>query len=403
VRQDAAFDFDTPVDRRNTASVKWDKYKDRDIIPMWVADMDFRSPPAVIAALHERAEHGVFGYTAVSHDLVGEVQSRLKEKYDWVIDEEWLVWLPGLVTGLNVVCRAVGHDRSRVLTTVPVYPPFLGAPAYSGRTLTTVPLTHSGGHGIDGAVTGGLRSDVFWQMDFDRIQNAVTPDTRLFLLCHPHNPVGRVFDRKELAHLAEICEKNDIVVCSDEIHSELILEPGMRHVPFATLAPDIAERTITLMAPSKTYNIPGLSCSFAVISNAHLRRRFKSAMAGIVPKVNTMGLTAALAAYRHGGDWHAALLNYLRKNRDAVTRAAAGMPAVAMTPIEATYLAWIDVRAAGLTDPIAFFETAGVGLSDGREFGGPGYVRLNFGCPRSVLLEALERMRNALADRQPVS
>jgi len=183
----------------------------------------------------------------------------------------------------------------------------------------------------------------------------------------------------------------------------LILEPGKRHVPFATLAPEIADRTITLMAPSKTYNIPGLGCSFAVISNAHLRQRFKSAMAGIVPMVNTMGVTAALAAYRHGGDWHAALLNYLRKNRDAVTMAVSGMPAVAMTPIEATYLAWIDIRATGLTDPVAFFETAGVGLSDGREFGGPGYVRLNFGCPRSVLFEALERMRKALAERQSVS
>jgi len=403
MRQDADFEFDTPVDRRKTASMKWDKYKERDIIPMWVADMDFRSPPAVIAALHERADHGVFGYTAVPQDLVREVQSQLKEKYDWVIEEEWLVWLPGLVTGLNVVCRAVGRERDRVLTTVPVYPPFLKAPGYSGRALTTVPLTCSGGHGSDETDTGCHRSGAHWQMDFDRIQKAVTPDTRLYILCHPHNPVGRVFGRNELANLAAICEEHDIVVCSDEIHCELILEPGKRHVPFATLAPEIADRTITLMAPSKTYNIPGLGCSFAVISNAHLRQRFKSAMAGIVPMVNTMGFAAALAAYRHGGDWHAALLNYLRKNRDAVTVAVNGMPAVTTTPIEATYLAWIDTRATGLTDPIAFFEAAGVGLSDGREFGGPGYVRLNFGCPRSVLFEALERMRKALAERQSVA
>ncbi len=399
MKQDAAFDFDTPVDRRNTASMKWAKFAGRDVIPMWVADMDFRSPPAVAAALHDRVDHGVFGYTVAPPELVDEVQTQLKAKDAWVVEADWIVWLPGLVTGLNVACRAVGREHDRVLTTVPVYPPFLKTPGYSGRALDTVALVRPGGHATAGADSGGRGSDGRWEMDVERLEKAVTPDTRLFILCHPYNPVGRVFGRDELARLAAMCAAHDIVVCSDEIHCELILEPGKPHIPFATLAPEIADRTITLMAPSKTYNIPGLGCSFAVIPNPALRQRFKSAMAGIVPMVNTLGFTAALAAYRHGGGWHAALLDYLRKNRDTVTTAVSGMPGLAMTPIEATYLAWIDIRATGLSEPVAFFEAAGVGLSDGREFGGPGYVRLNFGCPRRVLLTALGRMQKALAER----
>ncbi|MFZ1199859.1 MAG: PatB family C-S lyase [Desulfobacterales bacterium] len=399
MQNDATFDFDTPIDRRETASIKWDKYRGRDVIPMWVADMDFRSPPAVTAALCERAGHGVFGYPAVPRDLVRSVQSRLEERYHWTIEEDWLVWLPGLVTGLNVVCRAVGRKNDRVLTTVPVYPPFLKAPGFSARRLDTVPLIGPDEAKTGAAGSGGDPAARRWRMNFDAIQKAVAPQTRLFILCHPHNPVGRAFDRTELEKLAEICEKNDLVVCSDEIHCDLILDPAKRHVPFAALGPAIADRTITLMAPSKTYNMPGLGCSFAVISNARLRARVKSAMAGIVPMVNAMGFAAALAAYRHGGAWHAALLEYLRHNRDVVTAAIGDMPAFSMTPVEATYLAWIDIRPAGLMDPVAFFESAGVGLQDGRDFGGPGYVRLNFGCPRSVLVEALARMHKALAER----
>ncbi len=400
MQKDDAFDFDTPVDRRETACMKWDKYCGRDVIPMWVADMDFRSPPAVIEALHGCAEHGVFGYPAVPRDLVWAVQSRLEERYGWTIEEDWLVWLPGLVTGLNVVCRAVGRENDRVLTTVPVYPPFLKAPGFSGRRLDTVPLSGPDEAAFDAAGSGGDTGGRRWRMNFDAIESAVGPQTRLFILCHPYNPVGRAFDRTELEKLAAVCEKHDLVVCSDEIHCDLILDPAKRHVPFAALGREVADRTITLMAPSKTFNIPGLGCSFAVISNARLRARVKSAMAGIVPMVNAMGFAAALAAYRHGGAWHAALLEYLRQNRDVVTAAIGEIPALTMTPVEATYLAWIDIRAAGLTDPVAFFESAGVGLQDGRDFAGPGYVRLNFGCPRSVLVEALARMRQALAERR---
>ena len=374
-------DFDTPVDRRDNASMKWQKYADQDIIPLWVADMDFRSPPAVIEALHRRVDHGVFGYTVVPEALNAVVVDMLQSRYNWRVSPEWLVWLPGLVTGLNVACRSVGDDHDEVLTAVPVYPPFLTAPGYSRRNLVKVPLAENHGR---------------WTFDLERLEAAITPRTRLFMLCNPHNPVGRLFTREELTSLAAVCERHDIVICSDEIHCDLILDPGKRHVPTATLDPAVAERTITLMAPSKTFNLPGLGCSFAVIPSEDLRRRFAAAKAGIVPMINALGFTAAMAAYTECDAWVAALLTYLRQNRDAVAAAVASMSDLSMTPAEATYLAWIDVRKAGIDQPARFFESAGVGLQEGAEFDGPGFVRLNFGCCRSLLEKALQRMAAAM-------
>ena len=374
------FDFDTPIDRKGTASAKWDKYKGRDILPLWVADMDFASPPVVIEALHQRVRHGIFGYSLPPEELVPTIRQMLEVKYSWKIDAKWLVWLPGVVTGLNAACRAVGDVGDEVLSAVPVYPPFLTAPTNSGKKLVTVPL---------------IKSEDRWQYDFDQFEKAITPQTRLFLLCSPHNPVGRSFTATELVRLSEICAAHDVIICSDEIHCDLILDEDIRHIPTATLSTALADRTITLMAASKTYNIPGLGCAFAVISNDGLRRKFKKAMAGIVPYVTALGFAGTLAAYRYGGSWQAALLAYLRANRKIVTAAVDAMPGISMTHVEATYLAWLDVRDAGLDDPVTFFEDAGVGLSDGREFGGPGFVRLNFGCPQSLLRKALQRMGNA--------
>jgi cystathionine beta-lyase len=382
VEKDACFDFSLPVERRDTASMKWEKYKDRDIIPLWVADMDFCSPPAVLEALRKRIDHGVFGYTVPPESLNALVVEMLEADYGWTIEPEWLVWLPGLVTGLNVACHAVGEDNDDVMTAVPVYPPFLSAPEYSRRHLVKVPLQEKGNR---------------WTFDFDRLERTISPNTRLFILCNPHNPVGRIFNRDELTALVDICEKHDIVICSDEIHCGLLLDEDKTHLPTSTLGPEVAKRTITLMSPSKTFNLPGLGCAFAVISDEKLRRRFVQAKAGIVPHVNAMGYAAAEAAYRDCADWHAGLLEYLRGNRETVNQAIAGMPLLTMAPVEATYLAWIDVRNAGLPNPVQFFEDAGVGLQDGIEFDGPGFVRLNFGCPRPLLEEALGRMKTAMA------
>ncbi len=399
-------EFDRVINRSDTGSLKWDKYKGKDIIPLWVADMDFASPPCVIEALQKRIAHGVFGYTHPVEELVQVIIERLKRLYRWQIEPEWLVWLPGLVTGLNVVCRAVGNEGDAVLTTTPAYPPFLSAPELSRRELITAPLS---------------KENDRWVMDFDFMNNRITPETRLFLFCNPHNPTGRIYTKAELQQVAAFCEQHDLVICSDEIHCDLLLDADKQHIPIASLDNAIAPRTITLMAPSKTYNIPGLGCAYAIIPNAELRTKFRRTMEGIVPYINTLGYTAALAAYRDGGPWLEALLAYLAANRDLLQERVAAMPKISkggyiwmpclncesyivipdinMTHVEATYLAWIDVRGLRLENPAAYFEAHGLGFSDGADFGDPDFLRLNFACPRSRLTEAIDRLEKALANR----
>jgi cystathionine beta-lyase len=374
-------DFESPPDRIGGAfrdSMKWNKYAGRDVIPLWVADMDFAAPPAVQDALHRRIDHGVFGYGQPWPSLIEAVLDHCQREYDWTLAADWIVWLPGLVTGLHVACRATGSPGDAVFTATPVYPPFLDAPVTSGRRLASVPL---------------VRDEAGWTWNFPAVDAALkTSRSRLFLLCHPHNPVGRAWRDDELAQLLALAQRHDLVVCSDEIHCDLILEPGRRHRPFAALDAAAAQRSITLMAPSKTFNVPGLGCAFAIIPDARLRRDFRHAMHGIVPHVNTLGLVACEAALREGGAWRQDLLAHLRGNATTVERWVAAQPGLAMTPVEATYLAWIDARGLGLPNPQRHYETAGVGLSDGADFGAPGFVRLNFGCARSLLEEALRRM-----------
>lgn len=376
-----SYDFDTVRDRRGTSSIKWDRYRGRDVIPLWVADMDFPSPPEVVEALIKRVSHGIFGYTAAPDSLVEAIVDSLALEFSWGVEKEWLVFLPGLVTGLNVACLAVGKQGDEVATFTPVYPPFLSAPQLCGRGLLKVPLSEDAGR---------------WGIDFPALERALTPKTRLFLLCSPHNPVGRVWSEEELTGLGELARRHDLIVCSDEIHASLVLEEGVRHRPIAALSEDLLQRTITLMAPSKTFNIPGLGCSFAVIADPGLRAGFRRAMGRLVPHVNLLGFTAAEACYRHGEPWRQELLAYLRGNRDLVAREVGKIPGLSVSRVEATYLAWIDARRSGIEEPARFFEGRGVGLNDGAEFDLPGFVRLNFGCPRSLLEEALHRMERAL-------
>lgn len=377
--------FDQPIDRRDTDSYKWEKYAGRDILPLWVADMDFAAPPPVLEALHRRLEHGVLGYPQPWPSLAEAVVGHLEREYGWSVEPDWIVWLPGLVTGLNVACRTV---EGGVFTATPVYPPFLSAPILSGRELATAKLA---------------QAEAGWHWDLEAVAAALTPATRLFLLCHPHNPVGRAWREDELLALAELCERRNLIVCSDEIHCGLVLDKDRRHIPFASLSPEMARRTITLMAPSKTFNVPGLGCAFAIISEPGLRRRFKAAMNGIVPHVNILGLVACEAAYRDGGPWHAELLDYLAANRDLVEAAVARLPGLSMPHVEATYLAWIDARGLGIANPAKHFEDFGLGLSAGADFGRgsdfSGWVRLNFGCTRATLEVALSRLEAAC--RQP--
>lgn len=396
------FDFDALVERAGSDSVKWAKYADfggsrdlsRDsadarsdpaVIPLWVADMDFAAPPPVLAALRQRIDHGVFGYNQPTASQTAAVVAYMERKFDWEIDPGWIVWLPGLVSGLNVACRAVGAAGDAVFTATPIYPPFLSAPGFSTRRVVRAPL-----------VCGSAG----WLWDFQTTDAVLrTSQARLFLLCHPHNPTGRVWTDDELWQVAHLAEKYDIVVCSDEIHNGLIIAPSRRHRLFATLGADVAARTITLLAPSKTFNIPGLGCAFAVISNQRLRRGFREAMHGIVPHVNALGMVATEAALTHCDDWQAALLDYLRGNLRVVEQAVATVPGLDMRPVEATYLAWIDAREfaadRGIENPARYFEQHGLGLSDGADFGAAGFVRLNFGTRRALLEEAMARLRQA--------
>jgi cysteine-S-conjugate beta-lyase len=380
------FDFDHPPERRGTDSQKWQKYQDRDVLPLWVADMDFRSAPAIIAALHERVEHGVFGYARPVKSTVSAVVDALAARYGFNIDPAWIIWLPGLVCGLNVAAHAFAQPGEEVLTLTPVYPPFISAPKNSARASVQTSWVLRDGH---------------WTIDWEALEKSVTPRAKMFYLCNPHNPLGRVWRREELARLGDFCLRHNLVLCSDEIHCDLILEPSLPHIPSATLSPEIAARTVTLMAPSKTYNVPGLGTSFAVISDSAFRNRFLRATAGIVAEVTSLGFAACEAAYRDCEPWRQALLATLRGNRDYLLNfVARELPGVRVeAPLEATYLAWLNVEALQLPDPIAHFEKHGVGLSDGAFFGSPKgrHVRLNFGCPQATLAEALRRMKSALA------
>ncbi len=301
--------------------------------------------------------------------------------YGFIIERAWVVPVPGLVCGLNILCRAIGEPGDAVATTIPVYPPFLEAPALSGRTLVTAPMTR----------------DAQGRPAFDlaALDAALTPATRLFILCNPHNPLGRAWTPAEIRALLAFCRSRHLTVCSDEIHGGLVLDPPHAYTPAACAAPEFADTLVTLLAPSKTYNLPGLSCAFAIIQNPGMRQRFRSAMAGIVPNVNLFGWAAAEAAYRQAEPWRLGLLDYLRANRETVAAAARTWD-VAMPTVEATYLAWFDFRPwlghmHGLT-PAQFFLSHGVGLSDGAPFGAPGFARLNFATHRTTLAAALDRM-----------
>jgi cystathionine beta-lyase len=382
-------DFDRVIDRRQTESSKWHKYP-ADVLPLWVADMDFRSPEPVISALRERVEHGVFGYGVEQPEFYEVFLDRLWKRYGWRVSREAILLIPGVIPGFNLAARAFTTSGDGLLLQTPMYPPIRRVPDNVGLSSDEMELTR----GPDGRYT----------IEFDRFQAAIGGRTRMFLLCNPHNPVGRVYRRDELLRMAETCLRRGLLICSDEIHCDLTFA-GQHHIPVASLDPEIEARTVTLMAPSKTFNLPGLKCSVAVIPNAALREKFVAAQLDLVRAVNILGYTATLAAYRDGQEWLDELLRYLEANRDFVIDfVRTRLPGVSAAPPEGTYLAWLDCREAMLPDddPYTFFlDRARVALNDGKAFGrgGAGFARLNFACPRATLTEALERMRRALASR----
>ena len=374
------FDFDQVIERSNSGSAKWEKYRDRDILPMWVADTDFAVAPEIQQALHKRAEHPVFGYTQTPEHLVELIVARMQRLYHWSIDADWFVPLPGIIGALYLACRANGKPGNAVYLPEIIYPPFAKAAGFNGLVNQPIPMCVRDGRMI---------------IDMDWLEQQPARPGQLLLFCNPQNPGGAVYREHELQRLASIVEQQDLVLVTDEIHCDLILDKDKQHIPIASLNPQIEQRSITLMAPSKTFNLAGLGCAFAIVPNAGLRRGMKT-NPYIVPHVNLMGLAAAEAAYEFGDEWNRQQCAYLAANRDYLINEIRRIPGLELGPIEATYLAWIDVSALGLKNPAKFFESAGLGMSPGRDFGDADFMRLNFGCPRSRVEQAVERIRTAV-------
>lgn len=376
------YDFDELIDRTNTDSFKWDKYKDRDIIPLWVADMDFKAAPPILKALEDVTKQGVIGYWHAPDELADVIVKRLDERHNWKIEKDWIVYLPGLVPGLTLSCMVVGEEGDEIITAVPVYGPFMKAPEAAKKKLVKVQMKLENNR---------------WTLDFDAIRAAITPRTRMFMLCNPYNPAGTVFTQEELQTLSDICTEHNIVICADEIHCDLILDESKKHISIATLSKEAENQTITLLSPSKTFNIAGLGCSFAVIPNDEIRTKFANLKYIVEPMPSAYAFQAALAAYRDGDEWHQQLLAYLRKNHDFVLQEINAIKGFRMQPLEATYLAWIDTRESGIENIAEVLENAGVGVSEGGFFfDGKGFIRLNFGTQMRRLEAAIWRMRKVL-------
>ena len=374
------FEFDKIINRLGTSSSKWNKYNRPEIIPMWVADMDFETAPCIKSALLDRINHGIYGYTEPPKELPSTVVQYLKTEFNWSIDTDWIVWLPSLVVGLNIVSRAFADEGEAILSNTPIYPPFLSAPINGDREAITTPLMWDG---------------TKWTMDFDSLEKSVTNKTKAFLFCSPHNPTGRVWDIHELNALVNFCHKHNLTLISDEIHAGLILDKDKSHTVTANI-PDAADISVTLLSASKTFNMPGLGCAYAIVKNPILRNKLKKIMNGIVHHVGALGYTATLAAYEDGKPWHNALVDYLRLNRDHVENSLAPHTQLKTYHSEATYLTWIDARKMNVENPSEYFENFGVGIYDGTPFGAPGFLRLNFACPRVMLSEALSRIQLGL-------
>ena len=371
-------DFDAPVERAGTWSTRWDRHPGGEVIPLWVADTDFRVPAVVRRALAERVQHGVLGYTAPPSALRQAIVERLARLYAWRVEPEWIVFIAGVVPGLHLAVRSLTDSDDHVLSPTPVYHHLTRAPQHATRPRTDVPLV--------------LDRDR-WVFDAVRLRKAVTPRTRMLFLCNPQNPGGTVFTRTELEAIA--AATGDALIVSDEIHCDVLLEPGCRHVPMASLAPEISRRTVTLMSPNKAFNFPAAGCAWAVIEDPALRRRFCADLeAHVLPGASVFGYVAALAALREGELWLRAQCEYLRANRALVERELAPLRS---GRTEATYLAWLDCSGLGVRDPWRHFLDHGVALSPGTQFGSPSFVRLNFGTQRARLQEALQRMARAIS------
>ena len=376
------FNFDALVNRSNTDSIRWDRYASDDVIPLWVADMDFQSPPCVMDALAARVQQGVFGYTHAPDSIRSAIAGYMAEHYDWEVDPDWIVILPSVVSGLYTAVRQLTTPIEHILVPQPVYHHLRLACSEAPRPYTEIPLA--------------LENDR-WVLPWQTLDSFCQSNTKLALLCNPQNPGGTVYTKSELLQFAAFCEAHDLLICSDEIHAGLVLDEQNRHVPIASLNQRISMRTVTLMSLNKVFNFPGIGLAWAVAENPRLRAAMQTDLHRTIAEPGLLAYSATMAALRDGEEWRQSLLQYLRGNRDYIAKRIDAMPLLKVARVEASYLAWIDCSALGCADPHALFLASGLALSPGAQFNAPQFVRLNFATQRALLEKAMDRMALALA------
>jgi len=377
--------FDPVIERRASDSTKWSRFsnKKHDVIGAWIADMDLPTSEKIIDAIKNRLDERVFGYSEPPDQFFDVVIQRLEKKYGWRTKPEWFVPQPGVVPSLFFASNCIGDDGDAVMAARPNYRYFLETAAHTGRIFQPIDCH---------------LNKQRWEMDFDQMRQTISPKTKTFLLCNPHNPLGRVLDRYELETIADLCLRNGTMICSDEIHADLVLDPDKRHIPIASLHPEVEKQSITLISASKAFNLPAIGgLSLAIIPNPEIRSAFQNQAYGVATHPGALAYAATLAAYKDCDDWLLQTINYLRSNRDYLEKQIANIEGLDMTHAEATFLAWIDVSKLGLESPVSKFLDHGIALSDGTEMGRADHVRLNFACHRSTLEEIVRRLKASLA------
>ncbi|MDO8673222.1 MAG: MalY/PatB family protein [Dehalococcoidia bacterium] len=385
------YDFDCVIDRTGTNSAKWDgrlaAYGDEDVLPMPVADMDFLCPPAVVEAIKKRAEHGIFGYALKPPTYYEAIINWMQRRHGWQLEKDWLTHCSGVVPGLKLAVLAFSQPGDKIIVQSPVYFPFFNVIRNNGRQIVDSPLKVENGR---------------YSMDFEDLEKRFDSRVKMLILCNPNNPTGNVWPKEDLVRIGELCLKHDVILVSDEIHSDLVYT-GAKHTPTASISAEFARNTVTFIAPSKTFNLPGLSTSVAIIPNPRLISLYENMSQNVGGGANIFGMVGLEAAYRYGEDWLEQLLVYLEGNVSFLDNfIRERIPRIEFHRPQATYLMWLDCRGIGV-EPARVREfmikRARVGLNDGATFGpgGVGFVRMNIACPRSVLLEGLTRIENALA------
>jgi cystathionine beta-lyase len=370
-----AFDFDTLTDRRDTDSIRWDSADSKKVLPLWVADMDFRSPPCVIEALNSRVQQGVYGYTHKPHQMNRLIANYLEEQYQWSVDPDWIVILPSVISGLYTVVQQLTNKDDSVLIPNPVYHHLRLACTTANRSPQEIPLELKEGR---------------WVLPSTQFLDCVSTKTKLALFCNPQNPGSTVFTREELKEFGNFCIQNNLWICSDEIHAGLVLTEEKKHIPLASISKAISEKTITLMSLNKTFNFPGFGLAWAVAENPILRQAIQVGLHQTIAPPSLFAYTATMAAIQGGEPWRKELIQYLRKNRDLIQERLGNISGISLDKMEASYLAWIDCAGLQKQNPHQLLLDAGLATSPGSQFGRDQFVRLNFGTQRSRLNDALD-------------